>query len=260
MVVPDTAVTALTASWHERTQILVVGDDDGILRVITAEDGAAWRSAEAEHGEPITHAFPLRHADAGTVAMSIGRYGTVRTWDVRDNALSARTEFRNLTEIVHAAPVTVRGRGLAAWLDLTGSLQIHDLLAPGGPRLTHHFPGPSGRPSRLISASGARGDDTLAVMHSTGRLLLADPSAERSIIADLNCDLVDIAWAPRSGLLVGGYGAGAPRHHQWACPGHAGQVRPNRLSAGRADARRTARVVPLWRPSPTRTHRAGPVH
>lgn len=205
--IPDTAVTALMMSRHEEGGLLVVGDDDGILRVITGAAGETRRVVEADHGESISHAFTLHRGGASPVVVSIGRYGAVRTWDLGGDTLSPRVEFRNPTEIVHAVPVVVRGRGSVAWLDLTGSLQIHDVLAPSGRRLTHHFPGPGGRPSRLVAAPGDPNTLGLAVAHSTGRLLLVDLSDDRSTVADLNCDLADLAWAPRSSFLVGAYGA-----------------------------------------------------
>jgi hypothetical protein len=103
--------------------------------------------------------------------------------------------------------VTVGGERLVAWLDLTGALQVVDLLAAGGPRLVDRVSSPGGRPKLVLVAPGADTDPVLAVPHSTGRLLLARPGTRRHLVADLNCDLTALVHAPRCGWFVGAHGA-----------------------------------------------------
>jgi WD40 repeat protein len=202
----DVGISTLTAS-RGAADLLTVGTEDGLLYAVTDHGDGVWQAATADHGEAITHAFAIAHQDRAVVLLTIGRSGSVRLWDVADGSITARGGFQNLTEITHAAPLTVGGRRLVAWIDLTGALQILDVLSGAEPHLITRVPPIAGRASRLVVGHDRHDRPTVAVASSSGRLLLASPDTGRHVVADLNCDLAALTYTPRCGWFVGAYGA-----------------------------------------------------
>ena len=204
--IPSVGVTALSAS-RAAGDLIVVGTDEGTVFTISDLGDRPWPWLPADHGESVTHAFPLVHSGGRAVVLSIGRSGSVRLWDALHGVPSPRGGFQHVTEITHAAALHLDTRPLVACVDLTGALQVVDVLVEDGPRLVYRAPGAGGRASRLEVGRASDGRPTIAVAYSSGRLLLADPARTTSLVADLNCDLAALAFADRSGWYVGAYGA-----------------------------------------------------